>query len=260
MARERITGAWARRSTPTLAVPLKPQPDPEHLDPTPNVDVTVGMPLWIESSAAPTLPPEIATDGMAVPIGGGGPIDHTPEDPQYGPGAGHGQTTGEAQAVRTHWMSRDDGAVASRLWQPMTDRDGAPHLAIIPDVELDGDSPQTLQYQRTGLGQPIDPHARRGQRQKRWWDRVIDMHRYGVMFRPMPMRYAQPVPTQPPGGNTQYDSPWTTNAPQRATPDAFVATQVRRTPTDWATPITGDGTAMQLVGDVGGFGLGQWGL
>lgn len=260
MARTRLSGAWARRSTPTLAVPLKPQPDPEHLNPTDNVDVMAGMPLWVESDAAPTLPTQFTTEGFGVPIGGGGPVDHTPDDPNYGPGAGHGQTLAEAQAVRTEWMSRDDGAVAARLWQPAVDRDGAPHVAIIPDVPLDGESPQTLEYKRSGVGTANDPFARTGKRIKRWYDRFIDRHMWDVDFRPAPVRNAKTAQNQPPGGNTQYDSPWSIPAPARTSPDAFVAPMVRRTPVDWAQPISDDGTVAQLLGDRNQFGLPSWGL
>lgn len=259
----RLTGAWARKATtPTPVVPLVAERDPQHLDPDPNIDVTVGMPLWVSTAPAPTLDPGLTGEGYATPIGGGGPIDHTPDDPQFGVGGGHGQTREQAQAVRTELMSVDLGSVAARHYQPAVDRDGAPHVAVIPDVPLDGDSPQTLQIrERTGVGQPNDPYARTGKRIKRWYDRYIDMHWFDVEMRPMPIRNAAVAQMQPPvAGGTQYDSPWPTPAPMRATPDAFVAQQVRRTPETWGEPIATDGTGMQILGDLSDFGLGAWGL
>lgn len=256
-----LTGAWARRaSTPTPIVPLVTERDPEHINPDPNIDVTVGMPLWVQVGPAPMLPAEMTGDAVGTPIGGGGPIDHTPADPNVGAAGGNGQTILEAQALRGVQHSQDYGAVAARHYQPAVDRDGAPHLAIIADTPGDGDSPQTLDLQRTGVGSPTDPYARIGKRIKRWYDRVIDMHRYQVALRPMPIRNAGVAQFQPSGGNTQYDSPWGTPSPMRASPDALVQRQVRRTPEDWSTPGADDGTAAQLVGNIGSFGLPSWGL
>jgi hypothetical protein len=258
----RLTGAWARRAAvPTPLVPLKPERDPQHLEPAPNIDVTVGMPLWAQVEAAPTLAEGLTTEGYGTPIGGGGPIDRTPHDPQFGVGGGHGQTIEQAQTVRTELQSVDLGAVAARHYQASVDRDGAPHLAIIHDTPGEGDSPQTLQIrERTGVGQPNDPYARTGKRQKRWYDRFIDMHWFDVEMRPMPIRNARVAQMQPPGGRTQYDSPWPTPAPMRATPDAFVPAQIRRTPETWGQPLSDDGTGTQLAGAVNQFGLTSWGL
>jgi hypothetical protein len=258
----KYTGAWAQRAaTPTPAVPLKPGPDPEHLTPTDNIDVAAGNPLWVASAPAPDLPTALTAEPFGTPIGGGGPIDMTPDDPNFGVGSGPGLTTLESQDIRGFLMSDDRGAVAARHYQASIDRDGAPHVAIIPDVPLDGDSPQTNELQRSGVGQPNDPFARTGRRIKRWYDRYIDMHRYPVEQRPMYVVNASGSREQPavPGG-TQYDSPWATPGPYRATPDSFVSPQVRRTPQPWDVPMTGDGTAMQLAGDPGAFGLGSWGL
>lgn len=259
MARARFSGAWGRKSsTPSFEVPLVQERDPEHLEPTPNVDVVVGDPIWRESApGAPELPVAWTHDGMAVPIGGGGPIDMDPLDPMIGPGAGHGDTVAESQAIRTRWMSKRDGSVEARIWQPAVDRDGAPHVAVIPDVPLDGDSPQTLQLERSGVGQPNDPFARTGKRIKRWYDRYIDMHRYQVELRPMPVRNAFTAQYQPPvmAGN-QYDSPFPTPAAFRATPDATTLPQVRRTPVEWTTPVVGDAYSANL----NEAGLPTWGL
>lgn len=262
---QRYSGGWARKaSAPIPAVPLKPALDPEHLDPTDNPDVVVGLPMWSETQAGPGMPSEYITDGYGTPVqAGGGPIDYTPDDPNFGPGAGHGQTIAQAQAVRTQWMDTDYGAVAARRWQTRTDRDGTPHLDVIRDVDYAGDSPATVGItERSGIGVPEnDPYARTGQRQKRWWDRVIDMHWFDVSMRPARIRNARPVPEQLPGGTTQYDSPWPTMEPARVSPDAYVTPQPRRTPPlPWATADQSDGTAQTLAGNVNGFGLSSWGL
>lgn len=260
MAYGRYAGAWARKaSSPTLDVPLKPQPDPEHLDPTDNVDVVHGNPLWVESQAAPTLPDTLTPTPFATPIqAGGGPIDRTPESHDYGPGVSPGLTQQESQALMMSWHEQDDGAVAARQWQPTTDREAGtgPRVTIIPDTPGEGDSPATLQYERSGVGSPIDPYARTGKRQKRWWDRFIDMHRYEPTYRPMYVKNAKTAQEQPavPNG-TQLDSPYATPWPMRSTPDAFVAPQVRRTPVPWDQPITADGVSLS-----NDYGLHVWGL
>lgn len=248
-------------STPTLAVPLKPPVDPEHLHPTDNPDTVVGMPLWFQSDSAPTLPDALTSEGYGTPVGGGGPLDHTPRDPEFGVGGGHGQTTLEAQAIRGELHGADYGAVAVHAYEPMTDRDGQPHVAILYDTPGDGDSPATLQLKRTGVGQPNDPYARTGKRQKRWWDRIIDMHRYTPEYRPMYLRNAHgsvEMPATPHG--MQLDSPYIANGPFLATPDNFVSPQERRTPVPWDQPLMGDGSAQQLTGVVNSYGLPSWGL
>ena len=259
MARSRISGAWGRKlSVPSFEVPLVQDRDPEHLNPTANVDVVVGDPLWTQSEgAAPEVPQSWVVSDWPTPIGGGGPIDMDPLNPEIGPGAGHGDTVLESQAIRTAWMSKPDGSVSARLYQPQVDRDGTNHVDVIPDVPLDGDSPQTLQLERTGVGQPNDPFARTGRRIKRWYDRTIDFHRFTVELRPMPIRNARTAQYQPPVyAGTQYDSPFSTPAAFRATPDANVVPQIRRTPDNWQNPVTGDG----LPSPVGDFGLTAWGL
>jgi hypothetical protein len=250
----RYTGAWSRASAPPTAVPLTAAIDPEHLHPT-DVDDPPGMlPEWASTAPAPTLPHELSDVDPAAPQAPGGPLDRTPRDHGYGMAGSHPMTVAEAQAARTAWQSVDMGAVAEHAYDPMTDRDGAPHVAVIPDTPGRGDSPDTLALHRTGVGQPNDPHARTGQRQKRWWDRVIDMHWWDVTYRPRPVRTARPQPPQPPvpGGN-QLDSPYPTNV-KMGTPDAFVAPQTRRSPVPWDQPITGDRTDPQP------YALTSWGI
>jgi hypothetical protein len=250
------TGAWVRQRLPSTLVPLQPQPDPEHLTPTAEPDLASGQqPLWVATDhGAPTLPDHLVGDSPAGNTSAGGPIDHTPDDPGFGVGGGHGQTTLEAQAVRGELHGEDLGAVAAHQYVPKTDRDGTWYLDQIPDVVGDGDSPATLQLDRTGVGQPNDPEARLAFRWKRWVDRHIDMHRYGVIYRPRVVVAADAQIPQPPVGQpTQLDSPYPTMV-KMGTPDAFVAPQLRRSPDPWDQPITGDG----VTG--GPFGLTSWGL
>jgi len=250
----RISGGWAqKRHTGPIDVPLVAPIDPEHLHPTANIDVTVGDPMWVQSDTAPFLPMDYTGAGVGQVVGGGGPLDHTPDDPNFGVGGGHGLTIQQSQVVMGELHGLDLGAVAAHAWDPITDRDGAPHMAIIYDTPGEGDSPQTLQLQRTGVGQPNDPYARTGKRIKRWWDRHIDMHWYDVERRPIYGRNAYTAQVQPPAPDgTQYDSPFPTLGPFHVTPDSFVMPQERTAPTTWNEPS-------DMVG-VGLYGLGQWGL
>lgn len=245
--------SWGRKAaTPTPLVPLKPPVDPEHLTPTEDDPDRYGNALWQESApGAPYLPDDMVAVPVGSPVGGGGPVDHTPEDHSYGVGVSPGLTQAESRALMLPWHEDDQGAVAARQWQPTTDRQPGegPHAAVLYDTPGDGDSPETLQYERTGVGQSIDPFARVGKRIKRWWDRYIDMHRYGVEYRPMVIRNAYTGREQPPvPDGTQLDSPWPTPGPFRATADAFVNPQLRRTPSPWDEPLTTDGMGTSELG------------
>lgn len=231
-------GGWAQRKAATTpVVALTPGIDPEHSNPTANIDVAAGTPMWVQSTPMPALPAQMTQEPFRTPTHAGvGPVNHTPLDPEFGTGVGHGQTIEEAQEVRTEWMSLDYGAVAAHEWQPLTDRDGSPTAVLIEDTPGDGDSPQTLQLERTGVGQPNDPFARVGKRLQRAWQRVWDMHRWDVELRPTYARNAYEQPNQPPvatGG--QYDSPYASLA-WMSTQDRFVHPQTRRSPTLWSPP------------------------
>lgn len=256
--------AWSKPSEPTPAVPLVPGVDPEHLNPTPNLDYDDQQ--WKSSVNAPVFADGIYVDPAA---GGGmpsgyGPVDMTPgqtvntlgeygvppERSQHGVGVGPGITQGEASEIRGRLQSEDLGAVAAHQYHPLTDRfDGdGPHVALIDDTPGDGDSPATLQYQRTGVGQPNDPYARTGKRTSRWWDRVWDMHWFDVEMRPMTVKNAYTAQAQPAVvGGTQLDSPYPTSATGYATfqsPDNFVNPQLRRSPDQWGQPLTSDGVSV----------------
>jgi hypothetical protein len=249
------SGAWVRQRLPSQLVPLQTPPDPEHLTPTAEPDLASGQqPLWVATDFGPTLPDHLVGDSPAGSIAPGGPIDHTPDDPEFGVGGGHGQTTLEAQYVRGVLHGEDLGAVAAHQYVAKTDRDGTYNLARIDDTVGDGDSPATLQLDRTGVGQPNDPEARLAFRWKRWVDRYIDMHRYPVTYRPRAVVAASAQHSQPPVRDaTQLDSPYPTNV-RMGTPDSFVYPQVRRTPDPWDQQLAGDGVSG------GPFGLTSWGL
>lgn len=266
--------AWSKPSEPTPTVPLKPGIDPEHLTPTPDLDNDPQP--WQSSVSAPAFADDYYTDPSVaggVPSGFG-PVDMTPgqtagEAPgeygvppirsENGVGVGPGITQAEASEIRGRLQSQDFGAVAAHQYHPLTDRfDGdGPHVALISDEPGLGDSPATLQYQRTGVGQPNDPNARIGKRNKRWWDRVWDMHWFDVEYRPMTVKQAYTAQSQPAVSNpTQIDSPYPTSATYNpGTPDSFVSPQLRRTPVQWDQPITTDGSYSAGVEQVTSWGL-----
>lgn len=249
--------AWSKPAAPTPRVPLVAPIDPEHLTPTPNPDQVTGSQLWVESTPTPTLPDSLTAEPFGTPIGGGGPIDRTPEDPSHGVGVGPGLTTAQSQAVRGALMSEDLGAVAARQYQATIDRDGTRNVAIIPDTPGQGESPDTIALRyRTGVGQPNDPGARLAHRIKRWMDRVIDMHWYEPSYRPATAVFARPVNPHPAVANgNQLTSPFAAFVPS-GTPDTFVAPQERRSPVPWDQPLATDG----ITGITTDFGLPTWGL
>jgi hypothetical protein len=248
---------WGQKATsPAPSVGLVPGIDPEHLNPTDQQYVDMN-PLW-SGFAQPSMPDDLVGDLGGGPIGGGGPLDYTPDSPDFGVGGGPGLTTEESQQIRGALMSADFGASAARLYQATTDRyDGTgPHVEIIPDENgAAPDSPATLQYQRTGVGQPNDPYARAASRIKRWWDRHIDRHTWDVTMRPSQVVNAYTAQPQPPvPGGTQYDSPYATSATNwMGTPDRFVDAQMRRVP-DLDPNYVGDGVNLNP------YALSSWGL
>lgn len=255
-------GGWAQRRAATApTVALQPGPDPEHLNPTDNIDIAAGDPLWVQSTPMPALPSALTTEPMrTVTHAGVGPLDHTPLDPQHGPGVGHAITQLEAQDIRGTWMDLDYGSVAAHEWQPLTDRDSSPTAVMVYDTPGDGDSPQTLQLERTGVGQPNDPNARTGKRLQRAWQRVWDMHWWVPEMRPSYARHAYEQPSQPPvATGTQYDSPYPSLA-WMSTQDRFVQPQQRRAPTLWSPPTTAQADAQETQSQLAEQLIPSWGL
>lgn len=252
-------GGWARANVPTLEVPLKPPVDPEHLAPHPDVDVPPNaFALWSSTVSSPALDGQVlGDDPYQLPVPGG-PVDQTPEDHSFGMAGGNGVTQLQAQQLRAAAQAAGGvyGAYEAHAWEPMVVRDGDPRLAVIPDTAGDGDSPATVELRnRTGVGVASDGgNSRLASRQKRWYDRFIDMHRYPVVFRPMYLRNAKGTPSVPAiAERNQLASPFPRNV-FSGTRDSFVAPQERRTPVPWDQPITHDGA------DLAEAALPSWGL
>ncbi len=255
------SGGWLRQATQPKTVPLVAPTDPQHLVPDANPEFSGGMAAtWKNNAAAPNLPDAL----MPLPtpeLGTGiGPVDRTPESHGYGVGIGAGLTRQESQDRMGPWHEEDHGAVAAHDWVPYRMRDGSPHSAILYDTPGDGDSPQTLQLQRTGVGQPNDPGARVGQRISRWYKRYIDRHSWDVQLRPYANKYAATTQSQPAvTDGTQINSPFPT-APGMwgGTPDRFVVPTVRRTPGPWDDTMATDGTVGTVTGSLDNYGLTSW--
>lgn len=257
-------GTWNRRTQVDTLAPLKPGVDPQHLEPTDQQYIDMS-PLWVNTAPAPDLPGELYPYAERPLPTGEGPVDHTPRSHADGMGGAYGLTQPEAVERRAEYMSSDDGAVAAHGWHQMVDRDGEPHFDFVDDENGPAaayDSVATHQYERTGVGQPNDPDARRAARQQRWYQRYIDFHRYPVELRPVVPKVAYSAPSQPATpGATQYDSPYTTSPGwDPGSPDRFVAPQTRRAPGRWDEAMTSDATTEALAGELAGYGLTTWGL
>jgi hypothetical protein len=210
----------------------------------------------------PGLPEDFLASADPALATGIGPLDMTPESHDYGMGPGSGLTTLESQDRMAALHSDDQGAVAAHQWVHTTDRDGTYHVEVNVDVPMHGDSPQTLALQRTGVGEASDGgNSRVGRWQKRFWNRVIDMHRFAVESGPVRPQYARPNPSRgdvapgnqltPPYGNSvDYTG-------SRAV-DNFVMQTVRAEPGGWVDNQATDGVTPGLAGAQ--YGLTVWGL
>ena len=175
MATRRYTGAWAQKaSTPTLDVPLVAGIDPEHSNPTPNIDDAGADPKWVQTTPMPSLPWEYTGDAYADVVTSGGLVNMTPDQTvntppgqdsfvvppnrsQLGVGVGPGLTIQESQSITGFLHNQDFGAVAEHHWEPSVNRDGAPHVAWQTDDPGEGISPQTNDLKITGVGGTNDP-------------------------------------------------------------------------------------------------------
>ena len=258
-------GSWNRRTQTVQDQPLAAPIDPEHLTPTDNPEYSGLRPMWANTAPAPVLPLDAVDAQITTMHGGVGPVDKTPQDHSYGMGTGPGLDTLQAQDYRMAWHGDDQGANAALRYQSMVDRDdrpGSPHADFIPHDGPTGDSPQTLQLERTGPGQPNDPNARAGKAFRRWRDRYIDMHRFSPAMRPLTPKYArgaQPQPAVPDG--TQITSPYATSVTQHlGVVDTFVAPLIRRQPGPWDEGLASDGTGESMTGALNSYGLTTYGL
>lgn len=260
------SGAWRRRTAERHGgATVQPPPmhaglDPEHLHPTPEPEP--GPIPWVSTVPGDPVPAEALGGPPGLPDPSGiGPVA---DDDGAHLGVLPGLSLAEAQAARGAAHMTDDGSVAVTGWTHSPDVDGTPHLDEVRYAYGDGDSPETLRLQRTGVESPLDPGARRGKRVRRWWDRYIDMHRYQPEFPPKLVRNARPAATAyPPPEPTQRDSqlPTIQAAIDAVTsPDRFVAPMLRRTPRDWQETDTTDGTPVVPVNAPSAFGLTTWGI
>ena len=260
-----FSGAWSRRTQVIPETQLQAAIDPEHLTPTDNPEYSGLRPMWVNTAPAPVLSPDAVGVQVVTMHGGIGPVDNTPQDHSYGMGSGPGLDTLQSQDYRSRWHGDDQGANAALRYVPMQDRDdqpGSPHADFIAHDPAGGDSPQTLQLERTGPGQPNDPNARAGKAFRRWRDRYIDMHRFDPAMRPITPKYARGAQAQPavPDG-TQITSPYATAVTQRlGVSDRFVAPLIRRQPGPWDENLASDGTSQTIRGALDNYGLTQWGL
>lgn len=258
-----FSGAWLTQAQVDPQVPLVPGLDPQHLNPDPDPNVPPGFrPDWVSTAPAPDLP-EALWPGAPVQMPTGvGPVDvinYT--DTLAGVGFGHGLTELQAQDIAAGANLSDDGSYAATHYRAAVDRDGTYHAGIVPDELLQQDSPATTLLQRTGVGVPTDPHARTASRLQRWFDGVIDMHWWNVSFRPLRPRYARTavVHDVPNSSQNAPDTPSVLGY-RPAPADRFVTPMTRRSPGDWQTPFTGDGTGATLAGAAYNYGLPPAGL
>lgn len=259
-------GSWNRRIETPQEVPLVSQRDPQHLTPEPDPNNTGFTPLWVNSAGAPLLPAEVEAQLRAKTLPTGtGPVDDTPQSHFYGRGVGPGLSTIESQDTMGPWHENDMGTPAVLAWSPMVDRDdapGSPHADLTFGSNGEGASPESVRFQETGVGAPYDKGlSREGRWFRRWRNRAIDMHRYPVDMRPLVPKTAYIAPASPPPANAmQLDSPFATAATFHAgTQDTFVQQVVRRTPRNWADPLSTDGSRDETAA-AQSYGLRTYGL
>lgn len=252
------TGAWKRATTDNATVRLKPDQDPEHANPTPNL----GPVNWVADTIVPMIPAEWLGEQYTQLPTMTYVMDETPRDHADGGGVGHGMDTIEAQDERTYEHGVDYGATEARRWSPANTREGSYTVTVIEDNANEGNSPgyPQMRYDR-GVGIGSDPHARVGKRIARWRDRTIDMHRWDAEGRASVARYAYSAPDQQAQTNgNQYTSPEPLYADKQGangigSPDQFVVPMARRSPRPWDESMTADG-----VNPSNAYGLTSWGL
>lgn len=260
-----MSGTWARRYTAPTQVPVQSPLDPEHLNPTRDVDQPGGkLAPWQSTVAAPDLPAQLLPGSFGHQLDTGlGPVDHTPDDPNYGVGSLPGVTQDEAQDTVLPWHTEDYGAVAAQQWVATVDRDGQPRLEVMHNEPGHGDSPGQVVHESTGVGAVTDQgNSRRGRREKRWYDRYIDFHRWDVSMGPSGTQYARgPSARTAVSSGGPNVSPYGNSVAYSAGPaDRFVAPLERRVPGAWDAPLNTDGIQQTVAGATTQYGLTQWGL
>jgi len=258
-----LSGQWVLAAAAPVQVPLAEPLDPRHATPDPNPEYGPGNPAhWRQATPVPGLPDAVEPGSIPEVLPTGvGPIDHTPQDHNFGPGYSPALDTLAAQDADSPWHRVNDGSVAARAYVHPVMRDGSTHVDVIQDPSVQMDSPGTTLLQRTGYGVPTDPEAWLGRRIQRWFRRSIDMHRYDVVLRPHTLRYAAPQYAATAAGQGSYVPPYgnvVSHNPQ--SPDRMVRSMVRRAPQPWDESQSVDGAAANVTGSVDDFGLGQYGL
>lgn len=259
-----FSGAWAARSQQPQNVALTPGIDSQHMKPDPDPNLPQGQrPDWQQATAVPDMPVALMGSIPSVDHIGIGPVDSVNyENTLGGMGSGHGLDPLQAMDASRDAHMTDDGSYAARMYRAAVDRDGTYHAAIVHATPGDGESPQTLAMQQTGVGAPTDQgNSRQSKRITRWAERRIDMHWWEVAFRPLRPNYARPVAVSQ-VTETNQRAPGTPSVVgwNPSTSDRFVEPMTRRSPGDWQEPFTADGTRTAMATAQGQFALGSWGL
>jgi hypothetical protein len=246
------SGAWKKRTQTVRRVRLVAPIDPRHSTPEETQD-----PNYVDTTGAPALPEDVEGGQFTQQDVKSRYVDLTPPGEGVGDLPGYDQASAREVSRIAH--SRDYGAVSARLYAPAVDRDGTYNVSIVTNHDNAGDSPETLQFERTGVGSPNDPYARSNKRIVRWRDRTIDMHWWGVEQRPKPIRTAQGSRELPPVPNrTQWVSPFAAGRIEH--PDNWQPAQERRAPREWGERTTTDGGEADAMSAASAYGLTMWGL
>ena len=259
-----ITGSWVRRTQQPMLPVLHPDIDAEHSRPTDNPEFVNTDPVWASTVHAPILPSELYPGAGYPPanFAPGGPIDHTPEDHNFGPGTGPDLSLMEAQELRGYWHSLDMGTVEAESWVHSKNTEDQYKRYEADDMIGQGNSPADNEKHIRGVGAPGDPDARLAKRMKRYSDRYIDDHRWDPHPTPVVQRYSRGVPARGPvPDGSQITSPFGNSLTTTvSSPDKFLQQQIRRAPENPGDAWAHDGTGANVVGTVNQYGLTSWGL
>lgn len=245
------SGAWKVATLRQRGEPLVQPRDPAHSQPVDEQDAD-----FVDTTGAPHVPLYWDDNGLFQPLPAPSPfVDTTPQSHGFGVGDQPGIDQGDARELAAYAHNVDRGTFAATHYAAPGDYVGAYSVLRVRNHDNVGDSPAMQDLaERTGVGTPTDPDARRNVRIQRWRDQPIDMHWHGVQMRPLPVanaRTAQPLPV------VAHRQPWVSpfGAHTIDHPDNWETPQERRTPRNWAEGTTGDGTAEPAM-----FGLGTWGM
>jgi hypothetical protein len=260
MPYQRYAWSWNKGGTSQSDVPIHPDLNPDHLNPSNDSRFVDRAPSWQQDTAVPSLPPELVDADLAAPTGrGGGPVADPTTDPGYGPGFNPGLDNDQAGVVRAQWVERDDGSVAATHFGYTPDVDSVDHPSDVHDAGANLFSPMTVdqQYQK-GVGSPHSPNSTPDvvRRIMRWTDRVIDWHRWVPEMQLKYPKGGQGTPEVPAESLGSSVGPFPMNAGWRfVAPDRLLAPERQVAPRPWGETMIQDGTLMDTA-----VGLGDWGL